>query len=103
VATSPSRLVPALVSSPSLLATKDQSIYRNSFEAAERIIPGAERRNAFHGVRLHGADPLSPRANYLQDGIGAGWHGAENQRGREKLYSSEPPATCRNCGLAWSL
>jgi hypothetical protein len=54
-------------------------------------------------VRLHGADPLSPRANYLQDGIGAGWHGAENQRGREKLYASEPPATCRNCGLAWSL
>jgi len=22
---------------------------------------------------------------------------------RERLYSSDPPASCRNCGVAWSL
>jgi MoaA/NifB/PqqE/SkfB family radical SAM enzyme len=134
------------------LATSDQSIYRNSLAEAEGIIDDAERRAAAHGVRLHGADALSPRAsllerplvnepwrgcsrplrlayvtaqgtalpcciapftdapfesfrlgNYLQDGIASVWHGAEYQRFREQLYSSEPPATCRNCGLAWSL
>ena len=41
--------------------------------------------------------------NYLQDGLASVWHGAAYQRFREQLYSSEPPATCRNCGLAWSL
>ena len=41
--------------------------------------------------------------NYLQDGVAAVWHGAAYQRFREQLYSSEPPASCRNCGLAWSL
>ena len=29
--------------------------------------------------------------------------GEAYQRFREQLYSSEPPASCRNCGLAWSL
>ena len=41
--------------------------------------------------------------NYLQDGVAAVWHGAAYQRFREQLYSSDPPASCRNCGLAWSL
>jgi len=41
--------------------------------------------------------------NYLEDGVAAVWHGAAYQRFREQLYSSEPPASCRNCGLAWSL
>lgn len=41
--------------------------------------------------------------NYLHDGVEAVWHGAAYQRFREQLYSSEPPASCRNCGLAWSL
>jgi MoaA/NifB/PqqE/SkfB family radical SAM enzyme len=41
--------------------------------------------------------------NYLQDGIAAVWRSEAYQRFREQLYSSEPPAACRNCGLAWSL
>lgn len=41
--------------------------------------------------------------NYLTDGVDAVWHGAAYQRFREQLYSSQPPASCRNCGLAWSL
>jgi MoaA/NifB/PqqE/SkfB family radical SAM enzyme len=41
--------------------------------------------------------------NYLRDGVEAVWHGPAYQRFRERLYSSEPPASCRNCGLAWSL
>jgi MoaA/NifB/PqqE/SkfB family radical SAM enzyme len=41
--------------------------------------------------------------NYLEDGVAAVWHGAAYARFREQLYSSEPPASCRNCGLAWSL
>lgn len=41
--------------------------------------------------------------NYLQDGVAAVWHGEAYQRFREQLYSSQPPASCRNCGLAWSL
>jgi MoaA/NifB/PqqE/SkfB family radical SAM enzyme len=41
--------------------------------------------------------------NYLEDGVAAVWHGPAYQRFREQLYSSEPPAACRNCGLAWSL
>jgi MoaA/NifB/PqqE/SkfB family radical SAM enzyme len=41
--------------------------------------------------------------NYLEEGIAAVWQGAAYQRFREQLYSSEPPVSCRNCGLAWSL
>jgi MoaA/NifB/PqqE/SkfB family radical SAM enzyme len=41
--------------------------------------------------------------NYLHDGVESVWHGTAYQRFREQLYSSEPPASCRNCGLAWSL
>jgi hypothetical protein len=41
--------------------------------------------------------------NYLQDGIDAVWRGAAYARFHERLYSSDPPASCRNCGLAWSL
>jgi MoaA/NifB/PqqE/SkfB family radical SAM enzyme len=134
------------------LATSDQSVYLNALGEAERIIAEAERRAAVHGVRLHGADALTPRAsllerppaaeawrgcsrplrlayitaqgtalpcciapftdapfesyqlgNYLADGIASVWRGDAYQRFREQLYSSEPPATCRNCGLAWSL
>jgi MoaA/NifB/PqqE/SkfB family radical SAM enzyme len=48
----------------------------------------------FEGFRL---------GDYLKDGIAAVWHGEDYQRFRYQLYSSEPPAACRNCGLAWSL
>ena len=41
--------------------------------------------------------------NYLEQGIVDVWNGEAYRRFREKLYSSEPPASCRNCGLAWSL
>ena len=41
--------------------------------------------------------------NYLEDGVAAVWRGAAYERFRQQLYSSEPPAACRNCGLAWSL
>jgi MoaA/NifB/PqqE/SkfB family radical SAM enzyme len=41
--------------------------------------------------------------NYLQDGIQAVWTGAAYRQFRQQLYSPEPPAACRNCGLAWSL
>ena len=41
--------------------------------------------------------------NYLRDGIQATWHGEAYTRFRERLYSSEPPLSCRNCGIAWSL
>lgn len=41
--------------------------------------------------------------NYLQDGVAAVWHGQAYQQFRQQLYSSQPPASCRNCGLAWSL
>ena len=41
--------------------------------------------------------------NFVHDGVQAVWHGEKYRRFREQLYSSEPPASCRNCGLAWSL
>jgi MoaA/NifB/PqqE/SkfB family radical SAM enzyme len=41
--------------------------------------------------------------NYLHEGVDAVWQGETYQRFRERLYSSNPPASCRNCGLAWSL
>jgi MoaA/NifB/PqqE/SkfB family radical SAM enzyme len=41
--------------------------------------------------------------NYLEDGVAAVWSGAAYRRFREQLYSAEPPRSCRNCGLAWSL
>lgn len=41
--------------------------------------------------------------NYLRDGVAAVWTGEAYRRFREQLYSSQPPACCRNCGLAWSL
>jgi MoaA/NifB/PqqE/SkfB family radical SAM enzyme len=41
--------------------------------------------------------------NYLRDGVDAVWNGDAYQTFRRQLYSSEPPACCRNCGLAWSL
>ena len=41
--------------------------------------------------------------NYLQDGVAGVWNGEAYQRFRQQLYSSEPPAACRHCGLAWSL
>jgi MoaA/NifB/PqqE/SkfB family radical SAM enzyme len=41
--------------------------------------------------------------NYLGDGVQSVWQGPAYQRFREQLYSSSPPAACRNCGLAWSL
>src|SRR5438067_9740845 len=41
--------------------------------------------------------------NYLRDGIDAVWTGEQYRAFRERLYSSDPPESCRNCGLAWSL
>jgi MoaA/NifB/PqqE/SkfB family radical SAM enzyme len=41
--------------------------------------------------------------NYLRDGVAAVWQGERYAKFRERLYSSEPPDSCRNCGLAWSL
>ena len=41
--------------------------------------------------------------NYLADGVEAVWTGDAYRNFRERLYSSDPPASCRNCGLAWSL
>jgi MoaA/NifB/PqqE/SkfB family radical SAM enzyme len=41
--------------------------------------------------------------NYLRDGVAAVWQGEAYRLFREQLYSSTPPAACRNCGLAWSL
>ncbi len=41
--------------------------------------------------------------NYLTDGVAAVWTGEAYRRFREQLYSPHPPASCRNCGLAWAL
>ena len=41
--------------------------------------------------------------NYLQDGVAAVWTGDAYRRFRERLYSSDPPACCRGCGVGWSL
>jgi radical SAM protein with 4Fe4S-binding SPASM domain len=41
--------------------------------------------------------------NYLQDGVDAVWNSEKYQEFRRRLYSSQPPQSCRNCGLAWSL
>ena len=41
--------------------------------------------------------------NYLEDGVAAVWHGEAYARFRQQLYSAQPPPSCRNCGLAWSL
>jgi MoaA/NifB/PqqE/SkfB family radical SAM enzyme len=41
--------------------------------------------------------------NYLRDGVQAVWSGDAYRVFRERLYSSEPPPSCRNCGVAWSL
>jgi MoaA/NifB/PqqE/SkfB family radical SAM enzyme len=41
--------------------------------------------------------------NYLREGVAAVWEGSAYRSFREQLYSPDPPACCRNCGLAWSL
>jgi MoaA/NifB/PqqE/SkfB family radical SAM enzyme len=41
--------------------------------------------------------------NYLVDGVEAVWNGEQYRRFRDRLYSSEPPPSCRNCGTCWSL
>ena len=41
--------------------------------------------------------------NYLQEGVRAVWNGERYERFRRRLYSSEPPPSCRSCGVAWSL
>jgi MoaA/NifB/PqqE/SkfB family radical SAM enzyme len=41
--------------------------------------------------------------NYLTDGVAAVWNNERYQQFRSRLYSSEPPESCRNCGVAWSL
>jgi MoaA/NifB/PqqE/SkfB family radical SAM enzyme len=134
------------------LAVAEQSVYQGYREQAEVIVAEAERLAEQLGVRLRGADALSPRAslvdrpptaepwracsrplrlayitangnalpcciapftdasyesitlgNYLTDDVAAVWSGEAYRRFREQLYSSHPPASCRNCGLAWAL
>jgi MoaA/NifB/PqqE/SkfB family radical SAM enzyme len=41
--------------------------------------------------------------NYLRDGVAAVWNSVAYREFRERLYSSDPPASCRGCGVAWSL
>jgi radical SAM protein with 4Fe4S-binding SPASM domain len=41
--------------------------------------------------------------NYLTDGVAAVWNNERYQEFRRRLYSSAPPESCRNCGVAWSL
>jgi MoaA/NifB/PqqE/SkfB family radical SAM enzyme len=41
--------------------------------------------------------------NYLRDGVAEVWSGQAYRRFRERLYSSDPPESCRGCGVAWSL
>src|SRR5437016_9860797 len=41
--------------------------------------------------------------NYLRDSVQAVWTGEAYRAFRERLYSSDPPASCRSCGLSWSL
>jgi MoaA/NifB/PqqE/SkfB family radical SAM enzyme len=41
--------------------------------------------------------------NYLRDGVDGVWSGEAYRVFRERLYSSNPPTACQNCGLAWSL
>jgi radical SAM protein with 4Fe4S-binding SPASM domain len=41
--------------------------------------------------------------NYLAEGVDAVWHGERYEQFRRRLYSSEPPESCRGCGVAWSL
>jgi MoaA/NifB/PqqE/SkfB family radical SAM enzyme len=41
--------------------------------------------------------------NYFEEGVAAVWRGDRYRAFREQLYSSTPPQSCRNCGLAWSL
>jgi MoaA/NifB/PqqE/SkfB family radical SAM enzyme len=41
--------------------------------------------------------------NFLQDGMQAVWTGEAYRHFRTRLYSSDPPPSCRNCGVAWSL
>jgi MoaA/NifB/PqqE/SkfB family radical SAM enzyme len=41
--------------------------------------------------------------NYLREGVAGVWNGPAYRHFRERLYSSDPPPSCRNCGLAWSL
>ena len=46
---------------------------------------------------------LTPVQRLNRDGVEAVWNGEPYRRFREQLYSSQPPPSCRNCGLAWSL
>jgi MoaA/NifB/PqqE/SkfB family radical SAM enzyme len=41
--------------------------------------------------------------NYVRDGVQAVWNGERYVRFRQQLASSNPPPSCRNCGVAWSL
>jgi MoaA/NifB/PqqE/SkfB family radical SAM enzyme len=41
--------------------------------------------------------------NVLEEGVEAVWTGDRYRRFRERLYSSEPPPSCLNCGTCWSL
>ncbi|MBV8716086.1 MAG: hypothetical protein JOZ65_13570 [Chloroflexi bacterium] len=47
---------------------------------------------AQYGLAFRGADARPPRAELV-----------ERAHIREQLYSSQPPASCHNSGLAWSV
>ncbi len=74
------------------LAVAEQSVYQGYREQAEAIVAEAERRAERLGVRLRGADALSPRASLvdrpperaalarLQPAIAPGIHHRQRQR-----------------------
>jgi len=56
---------------------------------------------------VHSCLSITPRDHHGRhrrlDSVQAVWTGEAYRAFRERLYSSDPPAACRNCGLAWSL
>jgi MoaA/NifB/PqqE/SkfB family radical SAM enzyme len=41
--------------------------------------------------------------NYIEDGVRAVWASERYGEFRDRLYSSDPNDSCRNCGVGWSL
>ena len=70
---------------------------------AEGVFAWLRRRRSLEAI----AGSTDPRrlalAVTVREGVASVWNGEAYRRFREQLYSSEPPPSCRNCGLAWSL